>query len=301
MLSDRSYMRREAHTPPWSPTIALIVVNIAVFLFQATSPQLAQQINAYFALSAEGLRAGYVWQLLTFQFLHGGVPHLVLNLVGLYFFGRPVEERLGRMGLLQVYLGSGVLGGLFQAGAAAAWHSVFGGPTLGASAGVCGLLAAFAMLDPEATLLVLFVIPARAKYVLIAAIAITVGFIVTAGRVTSGEPGVAHAAHLGGFLGGIAYVRWNSWFPGTAAFWRRFQFGSRLRPRARARELVNVRYPKAASWQRRKGQTKDAPQGDFISREVDPILDKISAHGLQSLTEEERKILEAARDKMERR
>jgi membrane associated rhomboid family serine protease len=301
MLADRSYMRRESPTPQWSPTIALIVLNIVVYLIQATSPNLKDQISTYFALSKEGLSHCYVWQLLTFQFLHGGLPHLIINMFGIYIFGRPVEERLGKAAFLKLYLASGVLGGLLQAALAFALPVHFVGSTVGASAGVCGLVAAFALLDPNATLLLFFVLPVRAKYVLIGSIAISVGLIVTAGKPTPGEPGVAHAAHLGGFLGGIAYVRWSSWFPGAPAFWRRFQFGSRLKPRARPRELVNVRYPKASPWQRKKMQSKDVPQGDFISREVDPILDKISAHGLQSLTPEERKILEAAREKMERR
>jgi membrane associated rhomboid family serine protease len=296
MLADRSYMRRESPTPQWSPTIALIVLNIVVYLIQVTSPNLKDQINAYFALSKEGLAHGYVWQLLTFQFLHGGVPHLIINLFGIYILGRPVEERLGKKAFLTLYLVSGVLGGLLQAGLALKLPAHFGGATVGASAGVCGLVAAFALLDPDATLLLFFVLPIRAKYFLIAAIAITVGYLLT-----GNDPGVAHGAHLGGFIGGIAYVRWSSWFPGAPAFFRRFRFGSRLKPRSRPRELVNVRYPKSTPWQRKKIQAKNPPQGDFISREVDPILDKISAHGLQSLTPEERRILEAAREKMERR
>jgi hypothetical protein len=63
--------------------------------------------------------------------------------------------------------------------------------------------------------------------------------------------------------------------------------------------LIKVHLPKSGPWH--KGEPEDVPPGEFISREVDPILDKISAHGIQSLTPRERKILEAARAKMERR
>jgi hypothetical protein len=73
----------------------------------------------------------------------------------------------------------------------------------------------------------------------------------------------------------------------------------RRRVRSRPRELIKV--PKGAPWQRNKPDPEELPPGEFISREVDPILDKISAHGIQSLTPRERKILEAARAKMERR
>jgi len=63
-----------------------------------------------------------------------------------------------------------------------------------------------------------------------------------------------------------------------------------------------VRFPKSSVWQKPHPPNRaEFPSGDFISREVDPILDKISAHGIQSLTPHERQILEAARDKMKRR
>jgi len=101
---------------------------------------------------------------------------------------------------------------------------------------------------------------------------------------------MAHAAHLGGILAGFAYLRWGSL--AEKLFVRR-----RVRPRPR--ELMKVHLPKSGGWH--KSESEDVPPGEFISREVDPILDKISAHGIQSLTPRERKILEAARAKMERR
>ncbi len=71
--------------------------------------------NGYFALSVEGLRHGFVWQLLTYQFMHGGLLHLLLNCWAIYVFGREVEETLGRNSFLTLYFTSGVIGGLFQA------------------------------------------------------------------------------------------------------------------------------------------------------------------------------------------
>ena len=78
-------------------TVTLLIISVAAFLVQLAVGASSQfPINRYFALSVEGLRHGYVWQLLTFQFMHGGILHLVLNCWGLYVFGREVEEVLGR-------------------------------------------------------------------------------------------------------------------------------------------------------------------------------------------------------------
>jgi hypothetical protein len=78
---------------------------------------------------------------------------------------------------------------------------------------------------------------------------------------------------------------------------------ARFKPAARRpRVLVSAPFPKKPFWQRTKAsETEDLPPAEFISREVDPILDKISAYGIQSLTERERRILEAARAKMAKR
>jgi hypothetical protein len=137
------------------------------------------------------------------------------------------------------------------------------------------------------------ILPIRAKYLVLFS-AIVAGFYVLVPSPTSW--GVAHAAHFAGIGVGIAYVKWflnNEWsFP-------RFRF--RRRAERPPRELVSA--PAGGFWKKPKSMPpeEDIPSGDFISKEVDPILDKIHEHGLQSLTERERKILEAARAKMSRR
>src|SRR6266705_7033107 len=153
----------------------------------------------YGALSLAGLKRGFIWQLLTFQFLHGGLPHLVLNSVVLYSFGRALEEFLGKRAFLKLYLLSGFAGGIAQI-LLALVSSRFAGPMVGASAGICGLVAAFALLSPQSTIYVAFVIPFRAVYFLPLLIAGTVLLLVlpTADH-------IAHAAHLGGMLAGIAW------------------------------------------------------------------------------------------------
>jgi hypothetical protein len=107
------------------------------------------------------------------------------------------------------------------------------------------------------------------------------------------DPGVAHAAHLGGMLTGMAWVHWRLSAP-SFEFWRPF-----ARRRTARRELANVA-PKRA-WRGARRKPEELPSAEFISREVDPILEKISAQGIHSLTERERQILEAARNKMAKR
>ena len=93
MLEDRSYMRRPSFRPRQSATVLLIVANIAAFVVQHLIPPSAFD---YLPLSVEGLRRGYAWQLLSFQFIHAGLWHLLGNCLAIFWFGRSVEEAIGR-------------------------------------------------------------------------------------------------------------------------------------------------------------------------------------------------------------
>jgi hypothetical protein len=134
------------------------------------------------------------------------------------------------------------------------------------------------------TLLLFFVIPLRltAKMLLILSAVLAVAGIVFP------FDNIANAAHLGGMLTGVVFIRQfvqGRWLP--------WKFPAR---RAAPRELVNVRPAKSGSWRSSAGKLDEDDSTDqFVKSEVDPILDKISAHGIQSLTEGERKILEKAR------
>lgn len=281
-------MRRSATFILLITLIVVFVIQEALYFYTGLHGQFP--LNEYLALSNQGLKRGFVWQLLTFQFLHAGPApwHVLFNCLALYFFGRSVEETLGTKAFLKLYFLSGFLGGLLQVLInMIPQHGDI--PVVGASAGILGLLAAFALLFPERDIMfwiLFFPIRLKAKYLLWFTLFISVyGTIVPFDN-------YAHTAHLGGILGGFAYLRWG---PLTERFF------SRRRVRRRSRELIKVHLPKGAPWQRGKGEPDDLPPGEFISREVDPILDKISAHGMQSLTPREKKILEAARAKMERR
>lgn len=297
MLDDRPYMR-SGYRPPRAPfrltlsaTNVLLGLLIVAFFAQNYHSPTYRGINLdLFALSPEGLAHGYVWQLLTFQFLHAGLSHLVFNGVALWSFGRLVEERLGKVQFLTLYFLSGVAGGLLQCLMGFLLPTMCGGPTIGASAGIFGVVTAFALLEPDAPVLLLFFLPMRAINLLY----LSIGFSAVLFFVHSSVP-VAHAAHLGGIFFGVFYIRrglgWTRRLTGWNAFHRN----------AGREELWRAAAPKPARPRRPKpAEPADLPSGEFISQEVDPILDKISAHGIQSLTERERQILQAARSKMSR-
>src|SRR5262245_17809634 len=108
MLEDRSYMRRAPFDSWRSATLMLLVVNVAAFLLQQiVSKYSTFPVYGYFALSLPGLLHGYVWQLLTFQLMHGGWIHLIVNCLAIFMMGREVEEALGRRNFLLLYFSSG--------------------------------------------------------------------------------------------------------------------------------------------------------------------------------------------------
>ncbi|HEY2084023.1 MAG TPA: rhomboid family intramembrane serine protease [Verrucomicrobiae bacterium] len=169
----------------------------------------------YLALSLWGLQHGFVWQLLTYQFMHGGVPHLLLNCWALFVFGRGVEWAVGKTRFLILYFSGGIIGGLLQVLAAVLWPHYFR-PTeasVGASAGIFGVVASFAMLFPEQRLVMLlfYVIPInmRAKsflWVVLVITALGISFPDSKLALLLGR-NVAHFAHLGGILTGLAFTR----------------------------------------------------------------------------------------------
>jgi len=209
----------------------------------------------------------------------------------LYMFGRAVEESIGKKHFFLLYFGSGLVGGIFQSLLGLLIPRVFGLPVVGASAGVLALVAAFATLDPDREVLAYLVFPMRAKHLLWIETAVAIFYILV-----PAYRGVAHGAHLGGIVAGVLYIRWivRSEFS--------LRTPGRLIPRRAPQSLVKVPSSAKSPWQKSRNEgAASALPDEFISREVDPILDKISAQGIHSLTERERKILEAARARMRRR
>src|SRR5882724_588399 len=291
-LADRHYMREEYHAP--HITTKLIVVLISAFVVQSVLLYYGGiDLEGILGLTLEGIKHGKVWQLLTFQFLH--VPiwpfHVLFNCLGLYFFGRPVEQILGAKKFTILYLLSGICGGLLQVLATLILPRHEDVAVVGASAGICGMIAIFCSLHPMqemTTWIYFFPVTLRAKYFLM----FIGGFSLFGVLVPFAN--IAHGAHLGGILLGLSYVRWGTAWEGLIN-WKPISFKQRQRQTSRAK------FKKTPPTVFNRENPADLPEDEFISREVDPILDKISQHGIQSLTERERKILEAARNKMAKR
>lgn len=295
MLDDRPYMKSVSFGSACPAVKAILWTNAAVFVLQALVERWGdintmRKVFSVFALSQEGLARGYVFQFISYQFLHGGLWHLLGNLLAIYFIGKEMERVLGRKSFLVLYFLTGVLGGLLHI--ALTWIAdVPDRPVVGASAAAFGLVAAFAAMFPNQpiTLLLFFVLPVsfRARTLLWIALALAVF-----GVVATPHSRVAHGAHLGGLCAGVGYVyfivlgRWRFQKPA---------FSRQSPPRRRAKRSGGKPWRMV-----RPVAKKERSSADFISREVDPILDKISEQGIHSLTEKERRLLESARSKMER-
>jgi membrane associated rhomboid family serine protease len=173
-------------------TLALLSANIVVFLLQMSA---AAPLLEWFALWP-GRRFAF-WQLISYSFLHGGLYHLLFNMIGLYMFGSDIERLFGPRFYAWYYFAAVVFAALSHLVVTA----MMGGaeiPTVGASGGVYGLLLAFGWYFPHRRVMLLFPpIPMPARTFVIAFGALTLFF-----GVTGTAAGVAHFAHLGGMLGG---------------------------------------------------------------------------------------------------
>ena len=190
-------------------TQALILTSVIVFFLQSMG---VDGIGAFalWPLASGNFMPG---QVLSYAFLHGGVSHLVFNMFGLYMFGAELERVWGPKRFLVFFFASVLCGAIAQL-LVASW-SGSNVPTIGASGGLFGLLAGFAMLFPKRTIVPLIPpipMPAWLFVVIYGLIELTLG-------VTGSMSGVAHFAHLGGIVGGLLTLR----------YWRgQVPFGRRL-------------------------------------------------------------------------
>lgn len=316
MLADRPYLRRAHHTSFWSVTTALLLVNIACFGGQLLAENRGLNYLSWLALQPDKLIQGQVWQLLTFQFLHdtGNWLHIMINGALLWYFGQQIEAFLGRGSMLKLYLLSGVVGGLVQV----IISHVFAGvaPTdvavLGASAGVCGLVAAYCAINWDQKLILwlflAFPIPARGKYLVLALL-----FVCGAGMYW-GDSNIAHAAHFGGVWMGLVFVRWIVQADRVLNAWEVLRTRIKPRPLIERVEAPEVPYASVepvggpsveddelAGESEPVSHAEPEPKpelepDEFMEQEVNPILEKISEHGIDCLTEKERETLEKARE-----
>jgi membrane associated rhomboid family serine protease len=184
------------------------------------------------------------------MFVHAGLWHLVMNMLGLFFFAGDVERRLGRLSFLVMYFLSGLGGAMLSLLAPQA-------TVIGASGGMLGVLVAFAMLFPDARIIVFPIfIPVRARY-----IAVIYGFITVAGLLGGMGDGIAHWAHLGGMVVAFLYLKSR---PAGARLLDLFRAGRRVMRERRSAVLET---------------------------ELDRILEKVHRDGITALTNQERDFL----------
>ena len=290
MLSDRAYMRDEYQPLKTSVLVWLMVSIVAGFLLQTIFLRwfgAGQAFSNLFALSLSGLQAGKVWTLLTYSFLHSpaNLLHIVGNLLGLYFLGRELLPVMGDKRFLGFYASAVIAGGLFWA----ATHWSHGGEVIGASGAVSGLLIVFAFFYPnrQITFLLFFILPVslKPKYVALGLLGLYLfGFVFYEIMGALSPFGFAHSAHLGGMLIGWLYYRYvhdRKWsFPTGAA-------GIELPSWAKKKVQSTTPSPRY--------QVNLGSQGDFRA-EVDRILDKINSKGFGALTDDEKRVLDSAKD-----
>jgi rhomboid family protein len=242
---------------PW--VLRLLVVNVGVFFLQLTLPGITEEL-AFVPMDV----LSRPWTIVTYMFLHNphGITHLLFNMIGLFFFGPRVEDRLGPQRFFVLYFLSGISGAIVSL-IFARYASV-----IGASAAVFGIMLAFAMFWPRERIYIWGVLPVEARWLVV----ITTVLALYSGLQGS-SGGVADFAHLGGYAGAFIYLKWLEQTKGAKRF------------RAKA-------VPKVADTLLGKWREVDPRSVHEVNRdEVNRILDKINANGLGSLTPQEKLFL----------
>jgi len=200
-------------TPP--AVLNLLIANCVVYLaMMLLDENRIYELFALFPIESQWFK---VWQPITYMFMHGGFSHLFFNMFALWMFGRNLEIELGTKRFLIYYFVCGIGAALIQLGVAEidlmrlpansiAYHQYLWTPTVGASGAIFGLLLAFGMLHPNATIMLLFPpIPMKAKWFVI-----LYGLAELIFGVTGSMDSVAHYAHLGGmFWGWLLLTYWS--------------------------------------------------------------------------------------------
>lgn len=244
------------------------------------------------AMILPGMHADfYPWQLVTYMFLHGGFAHLFFNMLALWMFGMELENTWGSRKFLIYYALCGLGAAMCHLFVTAFLGQA--GPTVGASGAVFGVLVAFGIMFPDRPIYIYFLLPIRAKYFVAFYMAMELFH-----GVFGTSDGVAHFAHLGGAAVGLLYVLVDrgmipggSWLRGLRGRREQENWGYGRFNRT-PEEVHEAKFYDIKSGQQRKGG-KDITQED-----IDAILDKISAGGYQSLTDEEKRILFEASKKI---
>jgi membrane associated rhomboid family serine protease len=246
---------------PW--VLRLLFANVAMFFLT----QVVRDLT-WFLMFVPMYVLYRPWTIVTYMFLHADLMHLLFNMIGLYFFGPRLEQRLGSKQFLGFYFVSGIMGAvlsfLFSPTA----------PIIGASGAVYGVLLGFAMYWPRERIYIWGVLPVESRVLVAVMVVASLYFG------WRGGGNVAHFAHLGGFLGGFLYLKW--WERRSPAA----KFRAKSTPKAKARPADHA--ADVVRWQRIKRDDMHPVNRE----ELDRILDKIAASGVASLAADERDFLD---------
>jgi membrane associated rhomboid family serine protease len=281
----------------------LLIINVVVFFIQMLANNLTiggkplwYVLNMWFALNPFG--DGYnfqIWQLITYQFMHGSFTHILFNMFALWMFGMEIENYWGSQKFLIYYLLCGIAAGLFQL----FLNPLLGAQpavTIGASGAIYGVLIAFGLMFPDRYIFLYFLVPVKAKYL--------IGFLIVLEfmLVDSAQSDVAHLAHLGGAIAGFLFILFDKSI--DVPLKRMLNISSGYGTRTK---FHNPFSGLADKFKQRQQNIEDAKyydinhkkeDEDISQAEIDAILDKISQSGYQNLSEREKRILFEASKKM---
>jgi membrane associated rhomboid family serine protease len=246
---------------PWVTRI--IVVNVAMHLLTMAMP-----VVRYDLLLVPALIPVRPWSVITYMFLHApGIMHILFNMIALYFFGPAVETRLGSRRFITLYMISGIMAALASL-PFTPWV-----PIVGASGAVFGVMLAFALFWPTQRIFIWGILPIEARWLVI----LLTGISLWSG-IRGQSDGIAHFAHLGGFIGGYLYLKWIDWRSPA----RRFKKMAQPPPP-----------PKDGDRALQRWEEIDTTGIHPLNRdEVQRILDKLRSSGPKSLTPDERAFME---------
>jgi membrane associated rhomboid family serine protease len=301
---------------------ALLISNIGIFL--ATSLFGALRIGGvplelyvikYFALWPLGAKPHMAlgtflpWQLFTYMFLHGGLSHVLMNMLVLWMFGMELEHIWGSKKFLIYYTLCGLGGGIAHLIISPLLGDTNWVPLVGASGAIFGLLIAFGLLFPDRPIYLYFFIPIRAKYFVAIYMGLEFMFLYS-----GSSDGISHLAHLGGAVVGIVYMlvtvggptllrNFGSRGRDERSFnpWQGKRWNDSIRGKRNEDDAIDAEYYDVPG--RTTTATKQDPRGTRIitQADIDAILDKIAAKGWDNLSDEEREILFEASKKMDER
>lgn len=249
----------------------LLIANVAVFAVMLV-PGAGRLAVDWFAFQPTRIFIR-PWGVFTYMFIHGGLMHVAMNMLFLFFFGPPLESRWGGREFFKYYVICG-LGGV------ALSYLFLPAAVIGASAAIYGIMLAFAMNWPDAPIYVFGIFPVKAKWL------VAFFFVVSLLSAVEGSGGgIAHLAHLGGIVTGFIYLKSDL---------RRGKRRKRVATSVKTRRLAIV--PRAERDERasagRTSTRQERKEEQALYDAVDRVLDKISAEGMSSLTKEELRLLD---------